>query len=291
MSTGFCLHGAVTAPGHRINEDAYGLWPHADNPQAAWVLDGVTGINDRPLLPGPSDAAWFVAQAQTLLPRILATRSDRPIDSLLSALVAELVQAQDQAWLNGKDADGCETPAASFALMRQIGDQVEFTRLGDCLVLLERRDGSIHLLDDPVLGEIESGLKAQILDLRAGGMCDEAAIRAAMMPALRELRRRRNRSGGYGVLAAEEACLAMLQVDRFALGDLNRVLLVSDGYYRLVDVYGSHSDRDLLQQTAEHGPQEMLAVLRAIEAADTQGEKHPRLKMADDATAVLLRRA
>lgn len=286
----FRLHGAATAPGHRINEDAYGLWPHADNPQAAWVLDGVTGINDRPLLPGPSDAAWFVAQAQALLPRILAAQPDRPIDSLLRTLVAELVHAQEQAWLNGKDADGCETPAASFALMRQIDDWVEFARLGDCLVLLERRDGSIHLLDDPVLGDIENGLKTQILDLRAGGVCDEAAIRAAMMPALRELRLRRNRSGGYGVLAAEEACLAMLQVDRFALDDLNRVLLVSDGYYRLVDVYGSHSDRDLLQQTAARGPQNMLTALRAIEAADSQGERHPRLKLADDATAVLLHR-
>jgi hypothetical protein len=30
--------------------------------------------------------------------------------------------------------------------------------------------------------------------------------------------------------------------------------------------------------------------LRAIEAADPKGVRHPRLKMADDATALLLRR-
>ena len=136
--TTFTLHCAVSAPGAKNNEDAYGLWPTAQAPRAAWVLDGVTGINDRALLPGPSDAAWFVAQVQEILPTLLA---DQPIHNLLTELIAALAARHEKSWLNGTGPDGHETPAASFALLRQLGDRVEIARLGDCLVLLEHDDG------------------------------------------------------------------------------------------------------------------------------------------------------
>lgn len=288
--TTFTLLGAASIPGSVTNEDAYGIWPMAEAPRAAWVLDGVTGINDRALLPGPSDAAWFVTQVQEALPALLAAEADRPITALMTPLVDALGARQDAAWLSPAGAAGLETPAASLALVRLLGGEVEIARLGDCQVLLERVDGSIHVLDDPVLSGIEADLKARIIALRSGGVTGESAIRRAMLPTLRDIRRRRNAPGGYGVLAAERACLDLLRVDRFPADALRRILVVSDGYYRLVDVYGRMSEADLLQRSAEAGVEALLTELRAIEAADPGGARHPRLKMADDATALLLQR-
>jgi serine/threonine protein phosphatase PrpC len=288
--TSFTLRSAITAPGRKINEDAYGLWPNAQAPQAAWVLDGVTGINDRALLPGPTDAAWFVAQVQEALPALLATMAERPIVDVMTRLVDALALRQNAAWILPEGAAGFETPAASFVLFRHLGDRIEIARLGDCLVLLEKADGSIQLLDDPILSAIEAGIKTRITAIRSQGSTDEAAILGQMMPFLRDVRRRRNIAGGYGVLAADRACLDLLQIDRFPVEELRNILLVSDGYYRLVDVYGAMSNADLLRRTAESSAEAMLAELRAIEAADPKGARHPRLKMADDATAVLLRR-
>jgi hypothetical protein len=227
---------------------------------------------------------------QKILPALLAAQSGRPILSLLGDLVAALAQRQDGSWLSPNGADGHETPAASFALLRVLGEEIEVARLGDCLMLLEFQDGNIELLDDPVLSQIETDLKAKILAMRSLGIGDEAVIRREMMPNLRAIRQRRNMPGGYGVLAADPACLDLLQVDRFPSTGLRHILMVSDGYYRLVDVYDAMSDRDLLQRTAEMGADALLAELRAIEAADSTGALHPRLKMADDATAVLLQR-
>lgn len=286
----FRLGSAVTAPGSKTNEDAYGLWPDPRAPLAAWVLDGVTGINDRALLPGPSDAAWFVAQAQELLSVLLTAEPAQPIHALMTTLVAALAERQNQSWLSAKGADGHETPAASFAFLRQLGDIVEIARFGDCLILLEYMDGTIRVLDDPVLAEIENDLKAKILSLRSLGITDEAVMRREMMPTLRAIRQRRNVVGGYGVLAADPACLDLLQVDNFAAADLRSILMASDGYYRLVDVYDALSDRDLLHGTIDRGAETLLAELRAVESADPNGAQHPRLKMADDATAVLLQR-
>lgn len=289
--TSFTLHSAATAPGSRINEDAYGLWTDARALHAAWVLDGVTGINDRRLLPGPTDAAWFVGQVQDALTTLLSDQSRRPIDALMTQLVEALRARQDAGWLLPDGAAESETPAASFALFRQLDRQVEIARLGDCLVLVERMDGTVCLLDDPALSAIEADLKARIVALRSRGIGDATAILREMTPTLRDIRRRRNVAGGYGVLTGDDACLDLLQVNRFEADSLRSILLVSDGYYRLVDVYGAMSAADLLRRTAEAGAEALLAELRAIEAADPAGIRHPRLKIADDATALLLRRA
>ena len=57
------LVGAISQGSGLVNEDGMGLIGPADDVSAAWVLDGVTGINDRNYLPGGSDAHWFVNKA------------------------------------------------------------------------------------------------------------------------------------------------------------------------------------------------------------------------------------
>ena len=288
MTSAFTLLSASSAPGSTINEDAYGLWPTEAAPRAAWVLDGVTGINDRALLPGPSDAAWFVAQVQDVLPTLLSGAPEMLIVDLIDALVGALERRQGASWRDPCGADGRETPAASFVLMRLLGDEVEIARLGDCLVLLESADDAVRVLEHPVLQRIEAETKQMILDLRAAGVTDPQEVRRRMMPTLRAQRRRRNQVDGYGVLAAEQGCLSMIEVDRLPVRTLRGVLLASDGYYRLVDHYNAMSDMDLVRETGRRGADALLKQLRTIEAEDPLCAKYPRLKISDDATALLI---
>lgn len=287
MISSFSQLTAATQPGSKVNEDGYGSWPAAAS-RAAWVLDGVTGINDRALLPGPSDAAWFVAQVQEALPILLSASPDMPAADLVGALVRELERRQSAAWLDARGADGRETPAASFALVRLIGADIEILRLGDCLVLVEAADGAVTVLDYPVLAAIEAETRAALLSLRATGIADPKQAFAAMLPRLRAERQRRNLPDGYGVLAGEQSCVPMLHVDRMPAHDVRRILLASDGYYRLVDHYNAASDADLVRRTGELGADALITQLRAIEAADPMATQYPRLKIADDATALLI---
>jgi Protein phosphatase 2C len=287
MISAFTLLSAASAPGSRINEDGYGLWP-GNAPHAAWVLDGVTGINDRALLPGPSDAAWFVAQVQEALPTVLSDAPAMPAKDLVAALAHKLERRQSASWLDAGGANGRETPAASFALIRLVGDEIEILRLGDCLVLLEAMDGSVTVMDHPVLAEIEAETRRTLLDLRASGATHPKTAFEAMLPRLRAQRRRRNLPDGYGVLAAEQSCVSMIHVDRVPARGLRRVLLASDGYYRLVDHYRAVNDTELVRETGRQGADALLRQLRAIEAADPLAVAYPRLKICDDATALLI---
>jgi hypothetical protein len=287
MISSLALLSAATVPGAAVNEDGYGLWP-SGSPRAAWVLDGVTGVNDRALLPGPSDAAWFVAQVQEALPAVLSEAPDLPAQELIAALVRELDRRQSASWLDARGADGRETPAASFALVRLMGAELEVLRLGDCLVLLEARDGAITVMDHPMLTAIEAETRDALLELRARGIAEPKHVFEAMLPRLRAERRRRNRPDGYGVLAAEQSCLPMMQVDSVPAATLRSVLLASDGYYRLVDHYGAMTDTDLVRRTRDDGAEALVAQLRGIETADPRCAQFPRLKCRDDATAVLV---
>jgi hypothetical protein len=80
----------------------------------------------------------------------------------------------------------------------------------------------------------------------------------------------------------------MITLDRFPVRAVRRVLLASDGYYRLVDHYHAVSDTELVRETELHGADVLLRKLRAIEAGDPLGAEYPRLKISDDATAVLI---
>ena len=66
------LVSAVSHAGGQVNEDAWGMVGNNEDVEAAWVLDGVTGINTHNYLPGQTDAAWFVKHAHTHLLRLTA---------------------------------------------------------------------------------------------------------------------------------------------------------------------------------------------------------------------------
>jgi hypothetical protein len=67
------------------------------------------------------------------------------------------------------------------------------------------------------------------------------------------------------------------------------VLLASDGFLALASDYGAYGADSLMQAALEKGLKALGEELRAIETGDAGGDKYPRFKKSDDATALLLR--
>jgi hypothetical protein len=139
-----------------------------------------------------------------------------------------------------------------------------------------------------VLEQIEADTRRALLDLRASGITDPQRLLERMIPTLRAQRLRRNCADGYGVLAAEPGCVALLHVDRLPMRGLRSILLASDGYYRLVGHYDAMNDTELVRRTRDEGAEALLRRLRAIEAEDPVAVRYPRIKISDDATALLI---
>jgi hypothetical protein len=67
------------------------------------------------------------------------------------------------------------------------------------------------------------------------------------------------------------------------------LLLATDGFLALASDYGAYSADSLMTAAQEKGLAALGEELRAIEAGDSGGDKFPRFKKSDDATALLLR--
>ena len=70
------LIGAVTQGSGAVNEDGFGFLGTPHDVSAAWVFDGVTGINARNHLGDGTDARWLVARAHALGVKLFAVDSD-----------------------------------------------------------------------------------------------------------------------------------------------------------------------------------------------------------------------
>ena len=277
------LLGAVSQGSGKVNEDGWGFLGEPEDVAAAWIFDGVTGINTQNYLGAGSDAQWLVARAHEYLLDLAA--GDMPLDRLLEELVAGLMAdwASVSAGLDlPRDYD---PPAACLILVKRYGAEWHALRLGDSCLLTRGGDGGAQIFAQSPNNDFDRWLTREARKRRDEGVLDIKALLAEFAPQLKAGRARRNRPGGYSILECSRDALAMPKF--ILLGSPAEILLCTDGYYRAVDGYQLHDDESLLNSSAT-SVDAVLAQLRAVEASDPDCIRFPRFKPADDATAVML---
>lgn len=277
------LLGAISEGSGAINEDACGLVGDDDDVRAAWVLDGVTGINDRQYLSGTTDAHWLVMRADHHL-RDLASR-DAELLEICSALVDRLTAEIEELTAGRQPPPGYDPPAACIVLAKRYRDRWHVLRLGDSCLVYRRADRSIAgLVPD---NTFDRRLAEEAEKLRTDGVTNVKDLIQSFRPRLLESRARRNKPGGYGILECSPACIRFAETSE--LDSASQILLCTDGFYRAVDHYALHTDESLLDAcAADGGVQAVLRGIRDLEAGDRDCRRFPRLKPADDATAISL---
>jgi serine/threonine protein phosphatase PrpC len=182
-------------------------------------------------------------------------------------------------------------PFASMMLLVTEEEAIEALWFGDCAALIKLPDKPVVVLGDTLAKrELEA---ARVARLAAAHNISPAAghNRPEFLPALRRARNTVNtREGGWlfgtDPRAADHLARRTLDVQRDSL-----VLLASDGFVALVSDYRAYDAEALVLAATSRGLAELGRQLREIEAADAEGQRYPRFKASDDATAVLLRLA
>lgn len=277
------LAGAITEGSGAVNEDGLGYAGPSHDISAAWIFDGVTGINGRNHLPGGSDAQWLVARAHARLAELAL--HDVTLDELLATLVSGLIADWSDATEGVDLPRDYDPPAACLVLVKRYRDGWKSLRLGDSCLLSRGADGGTRILAASPNNVFDHWLAREARKRRDEGVLDIKALLAEFAPQLRAGRARRNRPDGYSILECSRDALAMPEIT--SIGWPSEILLCTDGYYRAVDHYGLHDEHSLLDASAR-GVADVLRNLRAVEAEDAQCLRFPRFKPADDATAVML---
>ncbi|MGH3872393.1 MAG: hypothetical protein ACRDSR_12920 [Pseudonocardiaceae bacterium] len=97
----------------------------------------------------------------------------------------------------------------------------------------------------------------------------------------------RNQPGGYWVAAADPAAASESLTGTAQLSKVRSLAVLSDGAARLIE-FGLAGWGEILSTLAEDGPQALIEEVRRVEATDLCGDRWPRYKASDDATAAFV---
>ncbi len=277
----FELLDQLSLPGDvaKANEDAL-----AHDATAAVVMDGATPLGDG-LMPGPSDAAWI---AQFGARRILAHLRDGA--GARKALRGALADAQKSfaALRRQPPEEMWQTPCASMMLAVAGEEGVEFLSFGDCAALVRPEGGAVTVVGETFDKRAAEAQRARTLAKEKNLSPASGLSRPEFIDTLRAARNRINAGNSWlfspDAKAAPHAARRLVKV---APGTL--LLLASDGFLALASDYGAYGADTLMQAATQKGLKALGEELRAIEAGDAGGDKFPRFKKSDDATALLLR--
>jgi serine/threonine protein phosphatase PrpC len=263
----------------RVNEDLYGATDHS-----VWVMDGATGIADRRVLPGPSDARWLVDAVDATLRREIDR--ERALADVLRDVERDARAAFARDALR-PDAPAMDMPCACLALLRVAGDRLELANIGDCRILHRHLDGSTSCFGSSKLSALDEAARQEVIRLQKTGLRHDE-VWPLVLPLIRRNRGSMNDPEGYWILDLSARWIPHVErASRPAMPE-ETLLIVSDGFWRLVDSYGRYDAPSLFAAAVGEGLPSLVAELRAIEAADEECLRHPRLKARDDATAVLV---
>ena len=112
--------------------------------------------------------------------------------------------------------------------------------------------------------------------------------RATIADILMDQRRKLNTPEGHANFVPDVSVLEHVRYRDFTVEHGAHALLMSDGFYALVEDYHAYDDAGLMSAAKGKGLAALYKELRQIENNDPEGQKFVRTKKSDDATAVLV---
>lgn len=270
-------------PGTGANEDRAGV-----SGRFAWVIDGSTGVKQNRTVRGETEAARLAAEIDRFLRAASTSDNAETLETMLPALAKHLATSS-QNLFEGANAAPHEAPCACLGLLEfgQPSDHRVPLRgafIGDVSAIVPVPCGVERWTDSRIKPFEDRTLNA----LRENAHLGSAALDKAMNQ-IRENRARVNQPDGYFVvhpsLPWTDAVLrfaTVIPADR-------PVVLATDGFLRLVDLYAHVDDEGVLQSITSGGGDALLRMLREIERQDPAGHRYVRVKPHDDATVLAVR--
>ncbi len=267
---------------HKNNEDICGY-----KTNTVWIFDGATGLSkDQLVAPyGQTDPRWLVEAANASLMDHAENITD--MSALYGAVLADCEDAFETQKRRAPAAP-YELPMAASLIIRYDGASVTCGALSDCSMIIETEQGLQTMPPCATHGQIDAKTKIKMVEtIKDGRSPDEA--RAHLIPHLQNNRKLANADGGYDVFAPTRGLEDKIRIEHFTPAAGGYALMMTDGFYALVESYGAYNDRSFLDAAKEKGLGPLLKELRQIEEDDSSLLKYPRFKKSDDATAILVR--
>lgn len=251
-----------------------------------FVLDGATSLMPEKYSNEETDAKWFSHRFGMFLETALADNSKSIAEIVKEGI--DIVVGEYKVLANGRKI--VDMPSACIAIIRENNGKMEYFVLGDCGFLM-KRNGKVKDYTDERLPSLD---KINIDDMvKFAKQKNINVIDAKKYIKEDNLKKRlsKNTVGGYWVLCdSKEACDHAVQGE-ILLKSGDGFLLYSDGFSQIWDTFYIMSTRDVFEFIESgHGLTDLYKILFDAQENDSGCNKHPRMKMRDDSTAIYLKK-
>ena len=235
------------------------------------------------MTPGPSDAAWLAGTISANLASLAG--SDIPLGSVLPFVDTAVRQAFDDLKTRQNRGEHFG-PSACLGLValsvEQDGLRLRGAFLGDVAALVKTADGIMRWTD-----ERAKPFEARTLAALASHAPQSGALPEAARLQIIENRGKLNRPDGYWAVHPERPWAGREITFETSLAPGAPIVLATDGFMRLVDVFGAYTDDTLYAALASGEANSLMGELRGYER-DLMARGRPRVKKHDDATVLVL---
>jgi hypothetical protein len=282
----FTVLDRISWPGHpdKPNEDICGV-----SGDWAWVIDTSIFPGTKPVMHEKSDATWLARFADERLSNLAPQAQDGV--TLLRHVMEEARTAYRAVAPAERHDDFVTWPLGAMTLVRRRGSVLDAWTFGDTTAYVRQPDGTVATLGDaPGLRDAEAAKAAELM--RQAGSRPTAILDEPVFLAWLGERRERQRKSGIpaALLSVNPEAVDRLRHETAPCEDGTVILLASDGFSALVDLYGAMDAEAVVEAALTSGLEPLVRLAREIETErDPDGKLYPRFKQSDDATAVLLR--
>lgn len=177
---------------------------------------------------------------------------------------------------------------AAATLVRVADGRGELFHLGDCPAFALGRDGQVRRLTAYEPSETSDESRSRVEAAQAAVGFAPEAVWADRLPSLRARREEQLTAQPLEVSTPVAGAAFGGYSARFDLAGVTALVLMSDGFERFAVKYELGDDGAMIRRAVAEGPEALLAALRAVEAADPDCRRFPRLKPSDDATCLVI---
>ncbi len=240
------------------------------------VFDGASSINGQLFSDGTSGGFLAARQAAEVFKLNrgsllqMADKANQLIRNHMSVFAVDM-QKKWKLW------------STSMAVVRVEDDHFDWCQIGDCLILIIKRDGSFHMLvQDP--GQDEE----TFAEWKKLSPSPDENILELLRDTIIQVREKMNIE--YGSLNGEKEALDFVKCGRESLEDVSDILLYTDGLF-LPSLDNEKQDGNMerfISLYHQGGVGEILRHVRSMQRNDLSCRLYPRFKIHDDAAAVAI---
>lgn len=242
------------------------------------VIDGATGLGKNNVMGVGDDAMWFAH----LMKEEISNRINENIS--LSDIVTKAIEKVQSAYaMDIDEVEKIDMPSGCIALFRERDDNIEFFGLGDTCGVIEFNDGSIEVISDKNLEQLDQTVIEKMQLLSKEQAIPFLDTRKLVNDDLIKNRKKRNTEDGYYALDLTLDSIPHAINRIWKKSEIKRIACMSDGFYQIMgySIYSSLAD---LLDSIQKEEINVFDRLKEEQENDRDCIIVPRFKLRDDMT-------